>query len=108
MAFTLAHFSIDNNADLQPVANQFRAQAGYGDLNRRGWSASVGFGYDLEQHVLQNQFAQVSYNGSCCGIAFEYVRLSLGQIRTENEFRVALNIANIGTFGNLRRQEKLF
>jgi LPS-assembly protein len=106
--FTIAHFSIDNNADLQPVANQFRAQAGYGDLNRRGWSASVGFGYDLEQHVLQNQFAQVSYNGSCCGIAFEYVRLSLGQIRTENEFRVALNIANIGTFGNLRRQEKLF
>ena len=106
--FTLAHFSIDNNADLQPVANQFRAQAGYGDLNRRGWSASVGFGYDLEQHVLQNQFVQVSYNGSCCGIAFEYVRLSLGQIRTENEFRVALNIANIGTFGNLRRQEKLF
>lgn len=106
--FTIAHFSIDNNAVLQPVANQFRAQAGYGDLNRRGWSASVGFGYDLEQHVLQNQFAQVSYNGSCCGIAFEYVRLSLGQIRTENEFRVALNIANIGTFGNLRRQEKLF
>jgi LPS-assembly protein len=106
--FTIAHFSIDNNIALQPVANQFRAQAAYGELNRRGWNASVGFGYDLQQHVLQNQFAQVSYNGSCCGIAFEYVRLSLGQIRTENEFRVALNIANIGTFGNLRRQEKLF
>ena len=106
--FTVAHFSIDNAADLQPVANQIRAQAGYGDLNRRGWNASVGFGYDVEQRVLQNQFMQVSYNGSCCGIAFEYARLSLGQIRTENEFRVALNIANIGAFGNLRRQEKLF
>jgi len=57
---------------------------------------------------VQNQLAQVSYNGSCCGIAFEYRRLALGTIRTENQFRLALIIANIGTFGNLRRQEKIF
>jgi LPS-assembly protein len=106
--FTVAHFSIDNPVDLQPVANQIRVQAGYGDLNRRGWNASFGFGYDVQQHVPQNEFMQAGYNGSCCGIAFEYARLALGQIRTENQFRVALIIANIGTFGNLRRQEKLF
>jgi len=29
-------------------------------------------------------------------------------VRTENQFRVAFTIANIGTFGNLRRQEKIF
>jgi LPS-assembly protein len=51
---------------------------------------------------------QVSYNGTCCGIALEYRRLALGQVLTENQFRVALIIANIGTFGNLRRQEKMF
>ena len=81
---------------------------GYGDLNRRGWNASFGFSYDVKQQVLQNQLMQVSYNGSCCGIAFEYRRLALGPVRTENQFRVALIIANIGTFGNLRRQEKIF
>jgi LPS-assembly protein len=113
--FTVAHFSIDNtvalapfNSVLQPPANQIRAQVGYGQSNRRGWNAEGGFSYDLKQNTLQNQFVEVSYNGSCCGFSFEYRRLSLGAIRTENQFRVSLNIANIGTFGNLRRQEKLF
>jgi len=106
--FTVAHFSIDNSTLLQPLANQIRTLVGYGDLNRRGWNASFGISYDIKQQTLQSQLMQVSYNGSCCGIAFEYRRLALGQVRTENQFRVALIIANIGTFGNLRRQEKLF
>ena len=106
--FTVAHFSIDNNNVLQPLANQIRTLVGYGDLNRRGWNAAFGMSYDIKQQHLQNQLMQVSYNGSCCGIAIEYRRLALGQVRTENQFRVALIIANIGTFGNLRRQEKLF
>ena len=113
--FSMAEFSIDNTsplfpnvADLQPVENQFRVQGGYGQSNHRGWSASAGVGYDIKQNILQNQFVEISYNGSCCGISLEYRRLSLGEIRTENQFRVSLNIANIGTFGNLRREEKLF
>ena len=113
--FTVAQFSIDNtagpppnNAVLQPPVNQIRAQVGYGAPNRRGWNAQGGFGYDVKQNVLQNEFVEVTYNGSCCGISFEYRRLSLGEIRTENQFRVSLNIANIGTFGNLRREEKIF
>ena len=80
----------------------------YGESNRRGWNAQAGFGYDVKQNVWQNQFVEVSYNGSCCGISVEYRRLSLGEIRTENQFRVSLNIANIGTFGNLRREEKAY
>jgi len=106
--FSLAHFSVDNATDLQPLANQIRAQVAYGQLTRRGWNGAVGFSYDVKQGVAQNQLFQVSYNGSCCGIAFEYRRLSLGPIRTENQFRVALIIANIGTFGTLRRQDKIF
>jgi LPS-assembly protein len=113
--FSVAHFSIDNtagpppfNAVLQPPANQIRTQVGYGASNRRGWNTQAGVGYDVKQNILQNEFVEVSYNGSCCGISLEYRRLSLGEIRTENQFRVSLNIANIGTFGNLRREEKLF
>jgi LPS-assembly protein len=106
--FTVAHFSIDNSTVLQPLANQFRLLAGYGDLNRRGFNAAFGISYDFKQSQLQSQLMQVSYNGTCCGIALEYRRLALGTVRTENQFRVAFIIANIGTFGNLRRQEKLF
>jgi LPS-assembly protein len=105
---TVAHFRLDADPILQPLSNQVRALFGYGSLNGKGVSAAAGISYDLTNSTLQNQLMQVSYNGSCCGLAFEYRRIALGQVRTENQFRVAFIIANIGTFGNLRRQEKIY
>lgn len=105
---TLAHLATRANDILQPRSNQVRALVGYGDINRRGLNGLFAISYDIRQRFLQNQVVQVSYNGSCCGIAFEFRRLALGAVRSENQFRVALLIANIGTFGNLRRQEKIF
>jgi LPS-assembly protein len=105
---TVAHFRLDANPILQPLSNQVRALFGYGSLNGKGVSAAAGISYDLTNSTLQNQLLQVSYNGSCCGLALEYRRIALGQVRTENQFRVAFIIANIGTFGNLRRQEKIY
>jgi len=105
---TLAHFATRADPILQPKSNQIRAILGYGELNRRGLNASLAFSYDVRQGFFQNQVVQVSFNGSCCGIALEFRRLALGPLRSENQFRVALLIANVGTFGNLRRQEKIF
>ncbi len=105
---TVAHYRIQADPLLQPFSNQIRALIGYGDLNRKGFSATGGLSYDLTHDMLQNQIVQAGYNGGCCGIAVEYRRIVLGQVRTENQFRVALILANIGTFGNLRRQEKIF
>lgn len=115
---TLAHFSTINlptppsqnppNFTFVPRSHQVRALIGYGDLNRRGWNAAVGASYDITQDVFQNQVVQVGYNGACCGIGFEYRRLSFGNIRNENQYRVVFLIANIGSVGNLRRQEKVF
>ena len=105
---TVAHFRLDADPTLQPLSNQVRTLFGYGALNGRGFSAASGISYDFTNHALQNQLIQVSYNGRCCGLALEYRRIALGQVRTENQFRVAFIIANIGTFGNLRRQEKIY
>jgi LPS-assembly protein len=105
---TVAHFRLDADPILQPLSNQVRALFGYGSLNGKGFSTEAGISYDLTNHALQNQLVQMSYNGSCCGLALEYRRIALGQVRTENQFRVAFIIANIGTFGNLRRQEKIY
>lgn len=105
---TLAHFATRSNPVLQPRSHQIRANVGYGEIQRRGLNAVFGMSYDVRQKFFQNQVVQASWNGSCCGIGFEYRRLALGGLRSENQFRVALMIANIGTFGNLRRQEKLF
>ena len=119
---TLAYFRLDDNPSLsdiagmppgltafqQPLANQVRALLGYGSENRKGFNFTGGVGYDFTNKTLQNQIVQVSYNGSCCGLALEYRRINITQVRTENQFRVAFIIANIGTFGNLRHREKIF
>src|ERR1700751_3361446 len=115
---TLAHFSTTNLPTplsesppgfvFQSRSNQVRALLGYGDLNRHGWNATLGGSYDLAQNVFQNQVVQVGYNGSCCGLGFEYRKLSFANIRSENQYRIVFLIANIGSVGNLRRQEKIF
>jgi LPS-assembly protein len=105
---TVAHFHIQDDPLLQPLSNQIRALVGYGSFNRKGFNFTGGVSYDIQNSALQNQIAQLTYNGNCCGLSFEYRRIALGQVRTENQFRIAFTIANIGTFGNLRRQEKIF
>jgi LPS-assembly protein len=105
---TVAHFHIQDDPILQPLSNQIRALIGYGSFNRKGFNFTGGVSYDIQNSALQSQLMQVTYNGSCCGLSFEYRRIALGQVRTENQFRIAFTIANIGTFGNLRRQEKIF
>ncbi|HWG58026.1 MAG TPA: LPS assembly protein LptD [Candidatus Acidoferrales bacterium] len=89
-------------------SNQIRVLAGYGDLTRRGWNATFGASYDVSHQEFQNQIAEFSYNGSCCGIGFEYRRFSFGRIRNENQYMLVFRIANLGSAGNLRREEKLF
>jgi LPS-assembly protein len=92
----------------QPLSNQVRFLGGYGDRTRKGWNITTGVSYDFTNKIFQNQLVQISYNGGCCGLALEYQRINLGQVRTENRFTATLNIANIGSVGNLRRQEKIF
>lgn len=113
---TLAHFSTLNlplNPDPPPPnfqqhSNQVRTLFGYGEPNRRGFNVMFGASYDFEQNAFQNQIVEVSYNGSCCGIGFEYRRFSFGTIRNENQYSVVIRIANLGSVGNLRRQEKIY
>ncbi|MGH9682843.1 MAG: LPS-assembly protein LptD [Candidatus Acidiferrales bacterium] len=113
---TLAHFSTLNLPEnpsppplnFEPRSDQVRTLFGYGDMNRPGWSTTFGASYDFAQNAFQNQIAEISYNGSCCGVGFEYRKFSFGQIRNENQFEGVFRIANLGSLGNLRRQEKIF
>ncbi len=104
----LAHYSVRHSAILAPFSNQIRFQMGYGAVNRRGLNVLWGASYDFRQKFFQNNVVQVSYNGACCGIAVEFRRLALGPIRAENQLRLAFSLANVGTFGNVRRLERIF
>jgi len=58
--------------------------------------------------ILQYGAGQTTYNWDCCGLTFEYQRWFLGSVRNENYFRFALSLTNFGTFGNIRRQDRLY
>ena len=87
---------------------QFRVALGYGGLTRRGFSAASSLGFDAEARQLQFATAQTTYNWDCCGVTLEYRRYAIANVRNENLFRFTFSLANIGSFGNLRRQERLY
>jgi LPS-assembly protein len=87
---------------------QFRVALGYGGLSRRGFSAATSMGFDTELKQLQFASAQTTYNWDCCGVTLEYRRYAIANVRNENLFRFTFTLANIGSFGNLRRQERLY
>lgn len=105
---TVADFRLQGDPIVQPPSHQIRGIVGYGDLVRKGFNFSAGLSYDILTSTLLNQFVEASYNGGCCGLSVEYGRFNLATVRSENQFRVGLILANIGTFGNLRRPERIF
>ena len=90
------------------VFNQYRLLVGYGHPNKRGFSGGGSIGYDQNLNFLQYAAVQTSYNTDCCGLSFEYRHTNLPGVNVENQYRFALTLANIGTFGNMRRQERLY
>jgi LPS-assembly protein len=88
--------------------NQFRVLLGYGYPNKPGFSGATNLGFDANLGFLQYAAAQTTYNWDCCVVSIEYRRFALGSVRNENQFRFNFALSNIGVFGNLRRQERLF
>jgi LPS-assembly protein len=106
--FNVASFAVSASPTLQPPSDQIRGTISYGEMNRRGWNGALSAGYDIDQKLMQSEVAQLSYNGSCCGISLEYRRLTLGPVQRGNEFRASLVIANLGMFGDMRRREIIY
>ncbi len=95
-----------SNAPL--VFDQFRYLVGYGHPNKRGFSGAFSMGYDENLSFLQYAAGQGSYNWDCCGISAEYRHIDVPGVNVENQYRFSFSLANIGTFGNMKRQERLY
>jgi len=97
---------------LLPSFHLLRTVATYGDVNRKGFSGAFGLDYNFARKISQQVVGQVSYNFGCFGIDIEYrhfdLEPQLGLTRRETQFRVALALANVGTFGNLKPRERLY
>jgi LPS-assembly protein len=92
---------------LLPAANQLIFSGGYGSTNRRGWNIGTMVDYDRLSGRRLYDFIQTSYNTNCCGFSFQLRQFNLG-IRNENQYLFTFSVANIGTFGSLQRQERIF
>jgi LPS-assembly protein len=97
-----------SSTTVQQDFNQFRVLLGYGHPNKRGFSGATAFGFDSNLGFLQYATVQTNYNWDCCGVSVEYRRFALGSVRNENQFRFSFTLSNIGSFGNLRKQERLY
>jgi LPS-assembly protein len=92
---------------LLPAANQLIFGGGYGSTNRPGWNIGTLVDYDRRSGRRLYDFIQTSYNTNCCGFSFQLRQFNLG-IRNENQYLFSFSVANIGTFGSLQRQERIF
>ena len=107
-AFVRAPANIARSAGSPGEFNQFQILFGYGHPNKRGFSGAASVGYDANLNFIQYGTVQTSYNWDCCGISLEYRRFALGSVRNENLYRFNFTLANIGSVGNIRRQERLY
>ena len=96
------------NSTAQDVFNQYRLMVQYGTMYRRGINGAFQIGLDSQVGYVQYVSMQSNYNWDCCGVTFEYRRFALGTVRNENFYKFALSLTNIGTFGNLRRVDRLY
>lgn len=105
--FSVGETSISTNPLLVPQANQIGIGGSLGNSTRKGWNAAAIAYYDLLLHRRLYDLAQVSYNTDCCGFSFQIRTFKFG-IRNENQYLFSFAVANIGTFGNLQRQGRIF
>ena len=77
-------------------------------VNKRGSAPPVVLASTPKLRQLQFATAQTAYNWDCCGATVEYRRYAIANVRNENLFRFTFTLANIGAFGNLRRQDRLY
>jgi LPS-assembly protein len=104
---SVGHNQVHTDPALTAAANQFRWRLGLGDPNHRGWNAGVDSIYDYRKGYIQYTTAQVTYNTDCCGLSFQLHRIPRAN-GVENQFRIAFAVANIGTFGTLKKQDRMF
>jgi hypothetical protein len=71
-------------------------------------SGAFGVDYNLVQKIAASEVAQVSYNFGCFGLNVEYQRFSITTLRVENVYRVAISLANVGTFGDFKPRDRLY
>lgn len=103
----VGHTEVNTNPVVSAPNNQINVLAGIGNQNRKGWNAGVNVFYDLDRHITDFATIEATYNTDCCGISAEWRRYNFG-LRDDTQYRLSFSIANVGAFGNMRKQERIY
>jgi LPS-assembly protein len=88
--------------------SQYHGLLGYGHPDKKGLSAAATASVDANRGVIQSMGGQGNYNWDCCGVSVQYRRSALGPLQTEDQVRFNFTLINIGTFGSLSRNDRIF
>jgi LPS-assembly protein len=91
-----------------PSFNLLNTRVAYGRTDRKGLSGAFGVNYNFVRRVANALVGQVTYNFGCFGVDMGYNRFNLGPLRDENQFRIAISLSNVGSFGNLKSRDRLY
>ncbi len=105
--FALGHTDVRPDPVVTAPNDQINFLMAVGNQNRKGWNAALNVFYDLNRHVLDFATTEITYNTDCCGFSVEYRRYNFG-VRDDTQYRLSFSIANVGSFGNLRKQERIY
>ncbi len=100
---------LHSNPILMPYANQYTFGGGFGNPQHRGWNAGFQALYDYRLLTLLNYTTQATYNTNCCGLSMLYNRSDrIGAIPPHSVWEFSFSLANIGSFGSLRNNQRWF
>jgi LPS-assembly protein len=105
--FALGHTEVRSDPVVSARSDQINALLAVGNQNRKGWNAAFNVYYDYHRDILDFATTEVTYNTDCCGISVEYRRYNFG-VLNDTQYRISFTVANVGAFGNLRKQERIY
>jgi LPS-assembly protein len=104
---SIGHNEVRADPKVAPSSDQINGLLSIGNQNRKGWNGAFNIYYDYRKGIMDFATTEVTYNTDCCGISIEYRRFNFGT-RDDTQYRVAFSIANVGSFGSLRKQDRIF
>jgi LPS-assembly protein len=105
--FTGLSYFFTKRSTFESPHDQIGGTIAFGNQFRKGFNVAANFAYDIHRALFQGSTAQVYYNKDCYGLSFEFAQFNIGA-RHESRVRFSFTLKNIGSFGNIRRQERVF
>jgi LPS-assembly protein len=106
LSFTTTYFVTNELLAGFGKSNQIQGSAGFGEIGR-GFSALGSLSYDALASRFLSHRVRASYFWDCCGISAEVRGFNI-TARNERQIRFSFFLKGIGTFGTIRRPERVF